>query len=226
MLRCQRVTKQPGLQLNAKTPTRGWDEGLPELADAAQLGTKLCNNVGNGAPTNKATQQNAKMPTPDTARLQLNAKTPTRVSNSSQTQHQHRTKVMKTLIKVKRKASSLSSAVDNHLDAVSCLIAPGHQFTKPCDHVASKVHGKMIKFKYDQVYSCQFAENVHHECTRAFCKDCFVQLIQGPEDQSTSRKKRRARGLSTTTATCCEHSKSSSYKPSNKDYVTKSCYLL
>ena len=44
-----------------------WDEGLPELADAAQLGTKLCNNVGNGAPTNAASQQNAKMPTRDEA---------------------------------------------------------------------------------------------------------------------------------------------------------------
>ena len=226
-----------------------WDEGLPELADAAQLGTKLCNNVGNGAPTNAATQQNAKMPTCDAAGLQLNAKTPTRVSNPSQTQNQVGTKLMKTLIKVKCKASSSSSAVDNlkkkgkhtltnsknllkilsgftsnHSDAVFCLIAPGHQLTKPCDHVASKVHGKMIKFKYGQVYSCQFAENVHHECTRAYCKDCFVQFIQGPTDQSASSKKRRARGLSTTAANCCEHIKSSSYKPSNKVYVTKSRY--
>jgi len=56
---------------------------------------KRCDNVvGNGAPANAATQQNAKMQMHDAAGLQRNAKTPARVSNPSQTQHQVGTKLM------------------------------------------------------------------------------------------------------------------------------------
>ena len=117
-----------------------------------------------------------------------------------------------------------SGTASNHLDAVSHLVAPGHPLNKPCDHVASKVHNKKIKFKDGEVYSCQNAKNVDHDCTRAYCKGCFAKFIQGPEDKAVSSKNRRAQRSSTTTATCCEHSKSSSYKQSNKVYVTKSCY--
>jgi len=117
-----------------------------------------------------------------------------------------------------------TGTASNHSDAVSCIVAPGYPLKKPCEHVASKVHGKTIKFKYGEVYSCQNAEIVHHDCTTAYCKDCFAQLIQGLEDKSASKKSMRARGSSTTTATCCEHSNSSSYKASNKDYVTTSRY--
>ena len=109
----------------------------------------------------------------------------------------------------------------NHLDAMSHIVAAGHPLNKPCDHVASKVHNEKIKFKDGEVYSCQNAENVNHDCTRAYCKGCFAKFIQGTKDKAVSNKNRRARGSSTTTATCCEHSKSSSYKQSNKVYVTK-----
>ena len=185
------------------------------------LPNKRGKHVGNGAPANAATQQNAK--------------TPTCVSDPSQTQQQLRMKLMKDAKTAKRKASSSSSAVDkskkkgknthtksksvtkqsantapltkpqpkmssctasNHLDAVSRIVAVGHPLNKPCDHIASKVHNKKIKFKDGEVYCCQNAENVNYDCTRAYCKGCFAKFIQGPEDKAVSSKNRRARGAS------------------------------
>ena len=123
----------------------------------------------------------------------------------------------------KLQAKVPSGTVSNHSNAISLLVGQGCLLNKPSDHVAAKVGNKKIKFKEGEVFSCQNAENINHECTRAYCKGCFAVFIQVPEETTGSCKKRRSRGLSSSTTTC-EHSKSSSYKHSNKEYVTKNKY--
>ena len=128
-----------------------------------------------------------------------------------------------------------SGTASNHSNAVSvCLLAPGG-LTRRCDQVAAKVN-RQIKFKDGEVFSCRNAENADHDCTRAYCKGCFAEIIRKPEEEAVEeeaaaedaagkgkkKKGRRARG--SPTCTNCDHSNSTAYIPSNKVYVTKGRY--